>query len=321
LAGVDIIDLEVGGAYREWPGLHPYEHGVRQLLLMVRSLKPGVCVFGGEYLMGSVARAMDGRAALMFNPEIFEDNERNGLVARFFLSEFSAFHHLIPISPLKCPSIYIEEFIQLLETVVIGATPSYRPPPVQTGSERPTVVIGNGGGVAFPDVTDSYSSDAVGPARWLLQTFEMTRAAIVCARASYPDADITVFSCLPPLQNKTLQDEFGVDARISIGGISLAFNRSLADASLVISRAGAGFTNEMKGLDVPLVIWPLQQHDEQLANARDLAASRDRTWIALDTEGLAAAVMASVDAEPSGLRCVASVRSDASMIVDRLLGV
>ena len=82
--------LRVREEYYDWPGLDLYDHGVREIGPFLTEERPSLCVFGGEYVMAPIGAAAGVRSAMMFNPEIMEDNPRNELPSRLFCTLFAS---------------------------------------------------------------------------------------------------------------------------------------------------------------------------------------------------------------------------------------
>ena len=290
--GMEVVNcLDVSEEYRDWPGLDLYDHGVRRIGPYLETRRPSLCIFGGEYVMAPIAAAVGCPNAMMFNPEIMEDNPRNDLPSRLFCKIFESCTHLIPLAPLSSDRPYLSEFEALRSRV----TP-YGPFCVNKSRSSPknnahrTVLIANGGGVNFPKATTSYSTDETSPALWLEETREMTVTALRAALENLRDGDrVYVFSCLGAEFNSWLAREF-TEGRLEVHAPSSRYYDVLAEADLVVSRGGTGFIADAQTTDSSVVLWGLTGHDEQRQNALELVKSRPATQFCNGPEDLYKAV-------------------------------
>lgn len=291
---LELYRLDCGGPYRDWPGLDLYDHGLRDISPLIERIKPRVCVLGGEYMMAPLSAILPCKTALMFNPDIFEQQEKNLAPSTLFLQLFGAVDYLVPMTPFSFSRQYMAKLADVRHKVTVPGPFLYQPA-VTAGCDsdgRPIrVVIANGGGVAFPSSTASYSSSAANPINWLQQTKDMTRKAIeaVLGRAEQR-VTIDVFSCLGESDNAELAKVYASNHVVRVQAVSLAFYAALRCADVVISRAGAGFIADVATTGASVAVWPLQGHDEQLNNAKEFALRRERVRVCVEESGLTAAI-------------------------------
>ena len=181
------IDVPLREHYQDWPGYELYDDGVRRIAPVASSFRPQLVFLGGEYLLAPLPRALGVGGAMLFNPEIMEDTERNRLPSRLFCDLFALCDLLIPLRPFARVR-YLAEFGALRERVTPpGPFGLVQEIPTQKEGEHPrglVILIANGGGVSFPTSTSSYSSTGVTPADWLHQTMALTLAAVEAAVAA-----------------------------------------------------------------------------------------------------------------------------------------
>lgn len=293
-SSIDLYRLECEGPYRDWPGLDIYDHGLREIFPLIDRLKPQLCCFGGEYVLAPLSSVLPCKTAMLFNPDIFEQQAKNTVPSTLFLRLFSGLNYLVPLVPLSDTRVYMEEFFAYRDKFTSPGPFVYIPPPITSKEPENApmrVVIANGGGVTFPRSTASYSSVEASPAKWLEQTVTMTRASIEQVLARAPAAVcVDVFSCLSGADNARLASTFARDTRVTIRPVSLQFYGYLRAADLVISRAGAGFISDVATTAAAAIVWPLQGHDEQLINARTFSARRPRTRVVVNEREFADAI-------------------------------
>lgn len=317
----DWAELRVPGRYLDWPGLELYDHGVGAVLPRVEEIRPAAVVLGGEYLLAPLAAAVHAPVGMIFNAEIFEDTPRNRSTSRLFARLFDSCAFLIPLHPLE--GRYVPELERLRDRLLPAGSFGMRDrnaprgAPVTDGRSGEAggiqILVANGGGVSFPARTASYSSGRVPAGRWLRQTREMTRAAVEAAlEVAGAHDQVVVFSCLGEEWNAHLAA--CVSGRnLLVRSPSLEYYRYLAEAAVVVSRAGAGFLADADATEAQVVVWPLREHDEQAVNAAVLGAARPGTYVVRSVRALRAAVLAAVTRARGG----ASPRAGTGIAAER----
>ena len=86
--------------------------------------------------------------------------------------------------------------------------------------------------------------------------------------------------------NKQLRLEFADEKNLEICPPSITFYTSLAEADLVVSRAGVGFVADVQSTASDVILWCLTNHDEQRSNALRLSTARPATFFANDRRQL-----------------------------------
>ncbi|MGB7158942.1 MAG: glycosyltransferase [Tepidisphaeraceae bacterium] len=275
----DLVDVVVESAYRDWPGLDLYDHGVGVLLPLVEEFEPDVVVLGGEYLLAPLGEVVHAPVGLIYNPEIFQRSNRNRLAGRAFGALLRRCDFLLPMCPAPTGDL-----LDAGRTVVRRSWPPgpFRPGPSREDATRRdtrglSLVIANGGGIDFPTAARSYASVDVDPELWLTETAEMTQASIAAALAVASDDDtIAVFSCLGPEPNREIS-RLTDDRRVMIEQPGSTYLEAVEHADVVISRAGSGFVADAEASRAHVVLWALTHHDEQQANAEGLVRRRAGT--------------------------------------------
>lgn len=318
----EVRGLEVSDEYRDWPGLDLYDHGVREIAPYVEERGVALCVFGGEYVMPPAVAATGAQGAMMFNPEIMEENPRNSLPSRLFCKLFDFCEHLIPLAPLPEGTRYMAEF-QALRPRLTPAGPFCfaRRAPAGERPEGRTILIANGGGVNFPRQTTSYSSDQTSPATWLEETRRMTADAARAVVEHLREGDrVHVFSCLDEDFNSRLGAELGACGALEIRQPCDSYYDVLGRADLVISRSGNGFISDAQMTDGVVLLWGLTGHDEQRQNALELERRRPSTMFCEKTDDLREAVRGALSGEGRGGGRPAPARHDSNVVkvVDHL---
>lgn len=283
------VDIPVPASYSDWPGLHPYDHGLRVLGAMCAEYQPDVVIHGGEYLLGVLTSALGASCGMIFNAEIFEDSPRNRVYAEFFATQLEACDFLIPLWPPGDGPL-VAEYRRLSSKLLPPgpfAPDRSRPP---GGDERGMgirVLIANGGGIDFPERSDSYSSSSVDPRRWVTQTEEMTLAAIDGALGSSRREDrVVVASALGAEWNESVARRLRSEATFEVFPPSPRYYEELHEADIVVSRAGAGFLADVEQIGAAVVVWSLEGHDEQRGNAGNLSGRRPHVFVCDDVEAV-----------------------------------
>lgn len=283
-AGVHaILPVDIRPAYEDWPGLDQYDHGTGAVAELVQRTGARLLVFGGEYVMGPVGRVLGCRSAMLFNPEILDDSEKNRIPTALLCRLFDDCDWLIPLDDQ--------------DDAAGRARPGWRPRLLQPGpfvvrapgcpQQGRRFVVANGGGVSFPAQTRSYSSSSVDPRDWVRQTERMTSAAaeLLAARLGPHDC-LDVFSSLGDDWNARLAERLA-DHAVTVSPPGLDYYDALAVADLLVSRAGNGVLADLANTGACGVVWTLAGHDEQLSNARRAKGGRPRTWVSRTEEELA----------------------------------
>jgi len=280
-AELNYVSLPKRESYVDWPGLDIYDDGLRRIVPMLRNRRIDLLVLAGEYLLPPLARVGEIPTALVFNPEIMDCSDRNLLPAKLFAAMFSFCTHLIPMQTYRHLEI-IDEFVPLLPR----CTPHgpFRPWSGTHASEASradglSIVIGNGGGVFFPSSSESYSSDGADSGDWLQFTREMTIEAIAAVAHQDDRIRVEVFSCLSDFDNDEIATRFRARRNVRVRPVHADYHQAIANADIVVSRAGAGFIADCHAIRASVVLWPLSGHDEQQANAAALAVERDATYV------------------------------------------
>lgn len=311
-------------AYQDWPGLDLYDDGLRQVAPCVEENDIDLLLLAGEYLLGPLAKVCRVPTAMMFNPEIMTESDRNAMPGRLFACLFEACTHLIPIADPPPAESLLEVFRPLAERLTPSGPFTIRRSPAATPQDGVfRIVIANGGGVAFPASLESYASGEADPAAWLDQTYALTRSAVEAAMelSRKRPCSVSVFSCLPAALNERLGEGHRDSPLLRIEPVSGRYYEALEQADLVISRAGAGFVADCETAGAAAIIWPLAGHDEQLYVATNLARNRPRTFVARTAAELRAAALA-CGAEPDGTERSPRLREPgdrAAQLVDYLL--
>jgi hypothetical protein len=279
--GMDWTAMELDRDYYDWPGLVPYDHGLRHLVPLVATLRADLVVFGGEYLLGTLTADLGCETAMLFNPEILECSPRNQAAANLFSQSFRECTYLLPLRD-DIPLHVLPQFVPLAARFLPGGPFRMNcvSPPVRRNSALPQIVISNGGGVSFPRHTGSYSNDSVDPAMWLRETEQMTRRAAQVAAALASRGSVHVFSCLDAGWNRALADELAAYGNATVQAPSLEFYDRLRCADVLVSRSGAGIVSEAMHSQAYVVLWPLSAHPEQLANAMEFQRRRPGVFVA-----------------------------------------
>ncbi len=297
---IEIFRLDCTGPYKDWPGLDLYDHGLREILPLVGKLRPRICCLGGEYMMAPLASVLPCKTAMFFNPDIFEKQDKNIIPSTLFLHLFSVLDYLVPMAPVDEARTYMAGFRYFHDKLTTPGPFLYRPAtlhPRKVDEETVNIVIANGGGIAFPGSTASYSSMETDPNRWLDQTRIMTRTAIEAVLANaWKPFKVDVFSCLDDDENTLLAREYACNPCVTVQPVSLSFYTALEGAHLVVSRAGAGFIADVADMKAAVAIWPLQGHDEQYINASAFAGRRKNTKVCVDTESMRTVITELLDA-------------------------
>lgn len=333
---VGYLPIRKAEAYHDWPGLDIYDDGLRQIAPMVEAHGIDLVLIAGEYLLGPLARVWRARTAMLFNPEIMIDSPRNAVPGRLFAAMFEPCAHLVPIAEPPPADTLLDIFRPLAGRLTPAGPFTLRREEAAAdgdgqgevdgdrgGDGEYRIVIGNGGGVAFPASLQSYAEGEATPEAWLDQTYAMTAAAIeaAAAAAARRRCRIQVFSCLPPAMNARLAEAHRHVAGLRVGPASAAYYDALAAADLAVSRAGAGFIADCETVGAAAVIWPLAGHEEQLYAATGLARRRPRTAVARTTAELGEAVAAFAAAgKTAGAPRLREPGRRAERLVDHLLG-
>ncbi len=260
-------NLSVNSKYFDWPGLCPYDNGVREIFPLIKTLNPKLCVFGGEYIIGPLLLGSSCKSAMLFNPEIMEYNERNLDPSRYFCHLFSHIDYLLPMTEINKNKQLLKEF-SFLSNKTIQNGP-YAFPYKKINKSHRVILIANGGGVNFPESTTSYSTTTTSSDIWLTETYDYTLTSIQSAYKYCNDDDkIYVFSCLSDADNYRLRDAIGIKDNVHIQSTGPLFYRYLSYADIVISRSGAGFLADISYISADKLLWGLSGHDEQIANAK-----------------------------------------------------
>lgn len=329
LAGADLpsgiaarFELPVRPAYEDWPGLDLYDHGVRHVAPILEESGARLLVLGGEYVMAPIGPTLGVATAMIFNPEIMDDQPRNHVPSGLFCRLFAHCDFLVPMEPPGPAGTQIAPFQPLRDRL----TPS-GPFCLRGGTGGPEgrlFVVANGGGVSFPARTASYSSSGATPARWLDQTRDMTRRAVEELHARLGPGDgLRVFSALPEADNAALAARFA-GPEVGIGPPSLGYYDALDAADVVVSRAGSGFIADARRCRAKVVLWVLEGHDEQLRNACALAERRPATWLARTEAELARALaeaVAAPDGRPPGEPLAENAARLAAYWIERIPGL
>jgi hypothetical protein len=283
LAGVsdfpEWINLETGESLRDWPGLHPYDDCLGQLGQLWCEDPASVTVLGGEYLLPGPAARLAGHVVAMINPEIARSAAYNAVRGEILADQLSHAHHLLPLTSVS--SQLMAPWRDLLrqawptgpiQGALLPSTGNSATPGASAGTveaEGRLFLISTGGGVAFADVTSSYTGTRVTPEAWIAQTSGMTfLAAQHLLKNAEPGDRVVVFSCLGNEWARWVRGELGPDSRLDIRPISLQFHDLLGQADVLVSRAGAGGIADAMNMPGAAVLWSLQDHQEQLRNLR-----------------------------------------------------
>jgi hypothetical protein len=299
----DWVDLEVGQAFRDWPGLHPYDDALGSLGQIWRNEPAAVTVLGGEYLLPAVAPAMGGgHVVALINPEIGRDAPYNGQRGEVLAAFLHPANHLLPLtspSPKMLPS-----WRPLLRRCwpagpIAGPLLSER---VEDGGRRGgrLFVISTGGGIDFPQITKSYTGSEVSPRTWVEQTSDMTRlAAVHLLKVANASDAVAVFSCLREDWMTRLVEDLD-DDRLKVSAVSLEFHDVAARADVLVCRAGVGGLADAMAVPGTGVLWALEEHQEQIRNLRTVAVTANDTQIrwCLSPDDLVTALDLAVGDEP-----------------------
>jgi len=216
-----LFELKVMEPFVDWPGLSLYDRGIREIAPILVSHKVSLCILGGEYILPAVLSSLGIKSALLFNPEILEDNPRNKIPTSLFCTLFDFCDYLIPMDPIPAQGIALHKGFDALRCKLTPAGPFT----FKLKDCRPTrgriILVANGGGVSFPTKTASYSSSGVSSHEWREETWRMTVVAVETAlHAIGPDDRVIVFSCFDENRNSELRSMFdigpGLDIKIAI---------------------------------------------------------------------------------------------------------
>lgn len=275
--------LDVRKEYLDWPGLCPYDHGVRNILPLIESINADLCFFGGEYLMGPLTKGTSCKTVGLFNPEILINTPKNKGPSTYLVSLLGESDYLLPLDKLPEKKALISNSNISSKIVSHGF---YTLPSCGAQTEDNIVVIANGGGVEFPSNTASYSSEEIDSAHWISETYDYTHKAIESALNCFDKrSHVKVFSCLGEELNNSLQKIAGIK-RLVVNSISLEYYRYLSEAKLVVSRAGVGFLSDVKNIAGGKVVWSLSGHDEQFLIASEFSESTDNAYFCSSIEDL-----------------------------------
>ena len=273
----DLTKLTVRDQYFDWPGLCPYDNGVREIMPLVEDIRAEVCVFGGEYLMGPLLASIDCKSASTINPEILIDTPKNRGPSAYMCRLISNSDYVVPLQDIPLGHPLIPEKDRLIKKLV-SSGPFTLPQTDTCDSKRPIALIANGGGIDFPKSTSSYSSSMSSPQLWIKETVEYTEAAIKAAlEVMGNNILIKVFSCLSQADNARLR-ALGPRNRLHVSSISPEFYQHLYRAEVVISRSGMGFLADIDSVGAHKLIWALSGHDEQIQNATEFVQSHDNAF-------------------------------------------
>ncbi|HEY6924289.1 MAG TPA: glycosyltransferase [Steroidobacteraceae bacterium] len=281
-ADLNYVSLRKNESYVDWPGLDIYDDGLRRIAPMLMSRRIDLLILAGEYLLPPLARVCEIPTALVLNPEIMDRSDRNLLPARLFAAMFSFCRYLIPMQSYQHLNI-LDEFVPLLPRCTpcgpFRPSTSARTSKSEASPGRLRVVIGNGGGVFFPLSSESYSSDGADSGDWRQFTRDMTIEAIAAVVREDDRIRVEVFSCLSDADNHEIATRFRASPNVTLRPVHADYHQAIANADIVVSRAGAGFIADCRAIRASVVLWPLSGHDEQQANAAALAAERDATYV------------------------------------------
>ncbi|GGX57620.1 hypothetical protein [Saccharospirillum salsuginis] len=278
-----LYNLDVQKKYLDWPGLCPYDHGVRIILPLIEEINADLCFFGGEYLMGPLTSGTQCKSVALFNPEIMINTEKNKTPSTYLLNLLESNDFLLPLDALPQGRPLINS--TNIASKVMGCG-YYTLPTCNTDNLNETVVVANGGGIEFPENTASYSSKVADPYNWVSETYTYTRDSIKHALECFNgNSTVKVFSCLGSDLNNTLQ-QLAEPERLEVKPVSLEYYRYLHTASLVISRAGVGFISDVKNIRGGKVVWALSGHDEQSLIASNFEESCADAYFSKSTSDL-----------------------------------
>jgi UDP-N-acetylglucosamine:LPS N-acetylglucosamine transferase len=318
-------EISVPDRYAQWAGLTVYDQGVGELSPWLERTSPRLLVLGGEYIVPPAVAEPGLHVSLLFNPEIMTEAQRNQRAAKLFSRLFSYCDSLVPLQPPPSEAQTLPAFRALrTKFLAAGAFAAARvcAPPSKEAALGRLFLIANGGGTAFPGVTSSYSDGADLAGVWLEQTRSFTEAATLAACQAARIADrIQVFSSLPVLANDALRLRFANDARVTITEVAPEYYAALAQASVIVSRAGLGFVNDLPLTRAGVVLWALEQHDEQALNAQAVVSSRPGSVYVKTTEELPAAIATVLEQTSSNLGDHGRLQQNLQRVVRAYLGI
>jgi Glycosyltransferase family 28 C-terminal domain len=279
------VPVQVPTSYADYPGLELYDGGLRQVLPAIRAHSADLVVLGGEYVLGACLPLFACRSVMLVNPEVFEANSRNETTAGFFELCFSNVDLLLPLRPYRGGPVLPRLSSAFMRLGQPGPFrwQDYTGAPKLTMNGSRTVLIANGGGIQYPQFVKSYSSSDLSPAHWHRQTLAMTRAALEALRMRLGPADeVHIFSHFVDDDRDIILNICASDERLHLHPPSLFYYEILARADAAILRAGAGAIADIQYCEFPVVLWPLQDHEEQTLNAQLLAAKCRNIRVAFD---------------------------------------
>lgn len=296
-----LIRLEVKEEYIDWPGLCPYDNGVREIMPLCERINANICIYGGEYILGPILQSTSCKTVSLFNPEILIENDRNRAPSAYLCRLLACSDFLVPLQ--KLPALKLIAESDLIRKKLISYGPFTLPPVFNQSLDR-EILIANGGGIQFPSSTASYSSSGASPSVWLAETFNYTKSAIIaCLDVLGKAGHIHVFSCLPESDNNKLQ-KLGDENNLTVEFVSPRYYKYLHSADLVISRSGVGFLADVNNVKGAKIVWALSGHDEQRDNAVNFVKTHNHSYYCRDPSELHQLVKHSMalNSEPSILQ-------------------
>lgn len=272
---VDVISIEE--RYDDWPGLHPYDHGIRSLMPIVNQMDPDLVVLGGEYLLPASLTAMRIPAVCMLNLEVFDDNDRNRVPSALFTHQFKMCVGLIALDSAMGEEL-LPEFEAVARRLIAGGP--FRPEPAELvnpwrDESVVRILICNGGGVSFPMSSASYGDSAgLSWRKWLA---DITNACIQAASDfGGPEGEVVAFSCLA----KDAIPQGFREANVEVLPAGPGFHQYLPFADVVVVRSGLGGLADASARDVPSVVLTLPGHEEHSLKAMQFRAGGRNRYVA-----------------------------------------
>lgn len=318
-----VFGLCKDNAYCDYPGLELYDDGFRKIEPLLKARGARHLVLGGEYVLGFAAPYIAQHSAMIFNPEVFVDVPRNKALEQFFVGAFAGNDLMIPLQP--APSQPLMESSRALQSKFTACGPfRLQDVPATEGGEQSVhkrgrlIVIANGGGLAFPADTSSYSAKTQGGLEWVEHTIAMTIAAVRTLLNRLDDNDeVLIFTALTDAFSAQLDEAIAGDVRFTYLAPCARYFSAIRNADLFITRAGAGAVSDASDLRAACIFWPLVGHEEQAANADEAARTQGR-WKASTPAEMEKVVRYVLDAAPPAFEPPDPVYR-ARMVADELI--